>query len=34
LQQIFGPPRQGGAIPAAILDLFETSRTVRDRVVA
>ena len=33
LQKVFGPPREGGAIPAAILDLFETSRAVRYRVV-
>jgi quinol monooxygenase YgiN len=33
LQKAFGPPREGGAIPAAILDLFETSRAVRYRVV-
>lgn len=34
LQTVFGPPREGGAIPAAILDLFEASRAVRYRVVA
>jgi quinol monooxygenase YgiN len=33
LQNVFGPPREGGAIPAAILDLFETSRAVRYLVV-
>ena len=33
LRKVFGPPREGGSIPAAILDLFETSRAVRYRVV-
>lgn len=33
LRRVFGPPRDGGSIPAAILDLFETSRAVRYRVV-
>jgi quinol monooxygenase YgiN len=34
LRKVFGPAREGGSIPAAILDLFETSRAVRYRVVA
>ena len=34
LRKVFGPAREGGSIPAAILDLFETSRVVRYRVVA
>jgi hypothetical protein len=33
LRKVFGPPREGGSIPAAILDLFETSRAVRYQVV-
>jgi quinol monooxygenase YgiN len=33
LRKVFGPAREGGSIPVAILDLFETSRTVRYRVV-
>lgn len=33
LRKAFGPAREGGSIPAAILDLFETSRAVRYRVV-
>jgi quinol monooxygenase YgiN len=33
LRKVFGPAREGGSIPAAILDLFETSRAVRYRVV-
>ena len=33
LRKVFGPAREGGSIPAAILDLFETSRNVRYRVV-
>ena len=33
LRKVFGPPREGGSIPAAILDLFETSRAVRYAVV-
>ena len=33
LRKVFGPAREGGSIPATILDLFETSRAVRYRVV-
>jgi quinol monooxygenase YgiN len=33
LRKVWGPPREGGSIPATILDLFETSRAVRYRVV-
>ncbi len=33
LRKVYGPAREGGSIPAAILDLFDTSRAVRYRVV-
>jgi len=34
LQAVFGPPRPGGRVPAAILDLYEKTRSVRYRVAA